>query len=416
MSGGFAPGAYVANSTTIDNGNGPVPLADASSPLLHGVVVGAIRARESVADPAPTVVIRQRLASLEFTDGFVLTSDQGVTVRMAADGSTRVEREGEAARGLNAAEPTVERRVSSVEGGYEVAYVISNQGIDERGIPGVRIASVEGLLIETDQYGRYHVPDVQAGDWGRGRNFILKVDPATLPAGTEFTTANPLVRRVTPGIPVRFDFGVKLPVQVVPGGLEQVDLELGEVLFTAGSAAVREAYLPVLGRVAEQVNAYAGGQVVITADGDSDGLAFARASAVRDALAPLVAAEAEEALEVVLRTRVDDPHAPVVAGATASGALLGTVLFDTDKSAIRPEFEGLLDQVAKRLDAMDGGVVVLVGHTDVRGSHAYNAALGLRRATAVYEALRMRLGPEVRERLRVESSGDPAAPTGTDAR
>src|SRR5690606_21519156 len=178
--------------------------------------------------------------------------------------------------------------------------------------PGVRIASVEGLLIETDQYGRYHVPDVQAGDWGRGRNFILKVDPATLPPGTEFTTANPLVRRVTPGIPVRFDFGVKLPVQVVPGGLEQVDLELGEVLFAPGSAAVREAYLPVLGEVAERINAYAGGQVVITADGDSEGLAFAGACAVRDALAPLVAAEARDALEVVLRTRVDDPHAPVV--------------------------------------------------------------------------------------------------------
>ncbi|WP_449284272.1 DUF7507 domain-containing protein [Luteimonas padinae] len=415
-SGGFAPGAYVANSTTIDTGNGPTPLADASSPLLHGVDVGAIRARESEADPAPTVVIRQRLGALEFTDGFVLTSAQGVTVRMAADGTTRIERSGDAARGLNAAEPVVERRVSSVEGGYEVAYVISNQGIDERGIPGVRIASVEGLLIETDQYGRYHVPDVHGGDWGRGRNFILKVDPATLPAGTEFTTANPLVRRVTPGIPVRFDFGVKLPVQLVPGGREQVELELGEVLFAPGSAEVREAYLPVLGRVAERINAHDGGEVVITADGDSEGLAFARAGAVRDALQPLVSAEARDGLQVVLRSRVDDPHAPVIAGATASGALLGTVLFDTDKSAIRPDFEGLLDAVAARLDALDGGVVVLVGHTDVRGSHAYNAALGLRRATSVYEALRTRLRPEVRERVRVESSGDPAAPTGTDAR
>ncbi|MEN1972680.1 OmpA family protein, partial [Luteimonas sp. MJ204] len=416
VSGGFAPGAYVANSTTIDTGSGPKPLADASSPLLHGVDVGAIRARESEADPAPTVVIRQRLSALEFTDDFVLGSDQGVTVRMAADGSSRVERAGGAARGLNAAEPTVERRVSSVEGGYEVAYVISNQGIDERGIPGVRIASVEGLLIETDQYGRYHLADVHGGDWGRGRNFILKVDPATLPAGTEFTTANPLVRRVTPGIPVRFDFGVKLPVRALQGGREQLELELGEVLFAPDSAEVREAYLPVLGQVAERVNAYAGGEVVITADGDSQALAFARAGAVRDALEPLVSTEAREALEVVLRTRVDDPHSPVVAGATASGALLGTVLFDTDKSAIRPEFNGLLDAVAARLEALGGGVVVLVGHTDVRAPHAYNAALGLRRATAVYEALATRLRPEVRAQVRVESSGDPAAPIGTDAR
>ena len=61
-------------------------------------------------------------------------------------------------------------------------------------------------------------------------------------------------------------------------------------------------------------------------------------------------------------------------------------------------------------------MVVLVGHTDVRAPHAYNAALGLRRATAVYEALATRLRPEVRAQVRVESSGDPAAPIGTDAR
>lgn len=81
----------------------------------------------------------------------------------------------------------------------------------EPGLAGVRIASVEGLLIETDVHGRYHLAGIDAANALRGRNFILKVDVATLPPGTTFTTANPLVRRITPGIPVRFDFGVKLP-------------------------------------------------------------------------------------------------------------------------------------------------------------------------------------------------------------
>jgi adhesin/invasin len=80
----------------------------------------------------------------------------------------------------------------------------------EMGIPGVRIASAEGYVITTDQFGRYHLLNILGGEWGVGRNFILKVDESSLPKGSTFTTANPLLRRLTPGIPVRFDFGVKL--------------------------------------------------------------------------------------------------------------------------------------------------------------------------------------------------------------
>nr|WP_255682006.1 isopeptide-forming domain-containing fimbrial protein [Luteimonas sp. BDR2-5] len=415
VQGGFAPAAYVANSTTVDRGQGHQSEPDASSPLLHGIAVGGIAGRQSVADPvdAHQVVIRQVLSAPEFTGDFVLTSDQGVTVRMDADGNTRVEQDGEAARGLTAAEPTVERRVARTEAGYVVDYVITNAGIDERGIPGVRIASVEGLLIETDQYGRYHLVDVWGGDWGHGRNFILKVDPATLPPGTGFTTPNPLVRRVTPGLPVRFDFGVQLPVQQIEGGTERVELELGEVIFEPGSAVVRPRYLPAIEAMAAQVNRYGGGEVVIVADGGSEALAFARAAAVRDALQVQVDESARGALTVALRTNVADPHS-LVAGVDADGALLGTVLFDTDRSAIRPEFNALLDQVAQRLEALGGGVIGIVGHTDVRGSHQYNVGLGLRRATAVYEAIRNRLSPEVRNNVRVESSSDPTAPVGVE--
>ncbi len=82
---------------------------------------------------------------------------------------------------------------------------------DERGVPGVRLVSVEGLVIETDAYGRFHIAGVPGGNPTRGYNFILKVDRSTLPPATEFTTENPRVRRITPGLPVRFDFGVRLP-------------------------------------------------------------------------------------------------------------------------------------------------------------------------------------------------------------
>ena len=90
--------------------------------------------------------------------------------------------------------------------------------------------------------------------------------------------------------------------------------------------------------------------------------------------------------------------------------LLGSVLFDTDKAVIKPEFEPLLDAVAARLQQRKGGTVAIVGHTDVRGSHAYNAALGLRRARAVHEALMRRLGADVRDNVRVDASSDTTAP------
>ncbi|HRP71557.1 MAG TPA: OmpA family protein, partial [Luteimonas sp.] len=414
VQGGFSDAGYVAGSTTIDRGNGPVPVADASAPLLHGIDVGDIAGRQSEGDPveARQVVILQLLRDEPvFDSGFALTSEQGAGLRMAADGTTTPVVEGEAGKGLNAAAPTVIRRVSRVDAGYAVEYVIGNAGIDERGIPGVRIASVEGLLVETDQFGRYHIADVHGGDWARGRNFILKVDPATLPAGAEFTTDNPLLRRVTPGIPVRFDFGVQLPVQVIEGGRRVLELELGEVLFAPESSEVRAEYLPAIGRMAAKVNEHGGGEVVVTATATREALAFARAEAVRDALSARVDAAAKPAVSVVLRTEAEDPHS-MLAGLHGSELLLGTVLFDTDRAAIRPEFESLLDAVAARIERMGGGAISIVGHTDVRASHAYNAALGLRRAQAVFDAIAKRLGPAARANLKVDASPDPAAPVG----
>ena len=59
-------------------------------------------------------------------------------------------------------------------------------------------------------------------------------------------------------------------------------------------------------------------------------------------------------------------------------------------------------------------MVTIVGHTDVRASHAYNAALGLRRAQAVLAALMPRLPEDLRDKVRVEASEDPGAPVGAE--
>jgi uncharacterized repeat protein (TIGR01451 family) len=413
VQGGFDPSVYVPDSTVMDAGNGWQPQADASAPLLHGLAAGGISARQSSADPAKAhqVVIRQVLTDARFTDDFVLTTKQGVTVRMDAAGQTRVEKSGDAARGLNAAEPTVERHVAQGAQGTVVDYVIRNAGIDERGIPGVRVASVDGMLIETDQFGRYHLEGVSSGDWARGRNFIFKVDPSTLPAGAVSTTANPLVRRITTGMPTRFDFGVKLPVEELKGTPRTVELELGRVLFAPGSAELKPQYLPAVARMAAKVEAFRGGDVIIAANGEEQVLAFDRANAVKVALLQKLAPDTAQALTISVRTEVQDP-ASLLAGLDAQGPLLGAVLFETDKATIKPQFDALLDRVAAYLDQQGGGVITVVGHADRRGPSPYNADLGLRRAKAVYQAIAQRLPPEKRAKVRVDSSNNPAAPAG----
>lgn len=59
--------------------------------------------------------------------------------------------------------------------------------------------------------------------------------------------------------------------------------------------------------------------------------------------------------------------------------LLARVYFDFDSKSLTPESRLILDKVAKRL-AQAPEVIKLVGHTDAKGSDAYNYSLGLLRA------------------------------------
>ncbi|MCB1737728.1 MAG: DUF11 domain-containing protein [Gammaproteobacteria bacterium] len=80
----------------------------------------------------------------------------------------------------------------------------------ERGLPGVRVVTVNGLLITTDQYGRYHVACADIPQIDRGSNFILKVDERTLPTGFRMTSENPRVVRTTRGKLVKANFAASL--------------------------------------------------------------------------------------------------------------------------------------------------------------------------------------------------------------
>jgi uncharacterized repeat protein (TIGR01451 family) len=210
LQGGIDPSVYVANSTTVDRGDGAQAVPDASMPLAKGMALGSILARQSTDEPlqAHQVVVSLRVTDPVFSGETTLTTEEGARLTMASDGAVATALSGDAAHGLGAQDIRVQRSVTPVDGQFRVDYRITNHGVSEMGIPGVRLASPEGLVVQTDAYGRFHLEAIDAATRAHGRNFVLKLDPVSLPPGWRVTTRNPLVRRLTGGVSVRFDFGV----------------------------------------------------------------------------------------------------------------------------------------------------------------------------------------------------------------
>ncbi len=97
----------------------------------------------------------------------------------------------------------------------------------EPGLPNVRLATVNGTIITTDDYGRFSVPCAELPA-EIGSNFLLKLDTRSLPTGYRVTTENPRVIRVTPGIAAKLNFGAAIS--------NVVDIDLMGAAFNGSSA------------------------------------------------------------------------------------------------------------------------------------------------------------------------------------
>jgi uncharacterized repeat protein (TIGR01451 family) len=106
----------------------------------------------------------------------------------------------------------------------------------EKGLGGVRIVSARGLIATTDKYGRFHITCAAIPNEDRGSNFILKLDDRTLPTGYRITTENPLVRRVTRGKAIKFNFGAALH--------RVVRLDIADGIFEPGTTEMRAQWKP----------------------------------------------------------------------------------------------------------------------------------------------------------------------------
>ena len=91
----------------------------------------------------------------------------------------------------------------------------------------------------------------------------------------------------------------------------------------------------------------------------------------------------------------------------------GRLNFDFDKSVVKPQYFELLRNVKDYAEQNDLRLTI-IGHTDSKGSDAYNMALGMRRAVAVRDKL-LEFGLNPARILGVESRGEsePIAPNDT---
>ena len=275
--------------------------------------IGTIGARTSEVESLDDYQVSVRMPlNLKGDNSFHVVSNEGTIIKVDNDGNVSEEHIGKKAKGLTAQDLVVSTKRQS----KDLEITITNHGVHERGIPGVRLATVEGLIVETDQFGRYHLADIDGGRWERGRNFIIKVDPSTLPEGSTFTTENPRVLRITQALMSKFNFGVKLPVQKVEftkgkyGVAKRVKREIevietreikdviDPVYFRSGKAAITREELNTLqqeiDRLRDKENVVV--RIVGHADsqslkpsaaakfGDNHGLAYSRAEKVAEFL------------------------------------------------------------------------------------------------------------------------------------
>ncbi|MCQ9627244.1 DUF11 domain-containing protein, partial [Cetobacterium somerae] len=196
---------YVKNTTTVSKDGKTYSFAD----NYETITIRNIKGRVSELEPATNnmVVIRKELVKPVMANVRVQTFG-GTDITQQGNGKVITNHTGDKVKGMTSQDIVITQRVIKNKDNKIILEIfILNNGIQEEGLPGVRLATPEGIVVETDRFGRYHVPPVPET---LGKNYVIKVDPTTLPKGAEFTTENPRVRHLGK-VMMKFNFGVKLP-------------------------------------------------------------------------------------------------------------------------------------------------------------------------------------------------------------
>jgi uncharacterized repeat protein (TIGR01451 family) len=115
----------------------------------------------------------------------------------------------------------------------------------EDGLAGVRLVTVRGLEVTTDQYGRYHITCAITAHESRGSNFVMKLDDRTLPSGFRMSTGQVQIKRATRGKALRFSFGASV--------YRVVGIDLSDAIFEPGTTEMRVQWRPRLALLLEEL-------------------------------------------------------------------------------------------------------------------------------------------------------------------
>jgi uncharacterized repeat protein (TIGR01451 family) len=115
----------------------------------------------------------------------------------------------------------------------------------EKGLSGVRVVTVRGLIATTDKHGRFHITCVAVPDEDRGSNVILKLDERSLPTGFRLTTENPRVHRATRGKMIRFNFGATIH--------RVVRIDIADGVFEPNTTELRMQWTPKITQLIEEL-------------------------------------------------------------------------------------------------------------------------------------------------------------------
>ena len=142
-----------------------------------------------------------------------------------------------------------------------------------KGLGGVRLATANGTLVITDAEGRFHIPCAAIPDGAIGSNFIMKIDPRTLPQGYKITTENPRVVRVTRGKMTEINFGATK--------IHEVKVDITGRAFDNGSADLTEKWSLGIDRLVDILRKRRSDLQIVYHQGSESGeLAQARVDAV----------------------------------------------------------------------------------------------------------------------------------------
>lgn len=147
----------------------------------------------------------------------------------------------------------------------------------ELGIANVRLATVNGLLVTTDDQGRFHITCAEVPNEFRGSNFVMKLDERTLPSGYRVTTENPRDVRMTRGKLNKLNFGAAIH--------RVFRVELSNDAFNANESVMTDGLAAAVAALPEKLR----GQVSVVrlaydASGEDEKLVRSRLKQVRTAL------------------------------------------------------------------------------------------------------------------------------------